>query len=41
MTPEEARELLDSQKGDERHALGLPYARREPESNPDKPFKDW
>jgi Ca-activated chloride channel family protein len=41
MTQEEARELLDSQKGDEHHALSLPYARREPESNPDKPFKDW
>jgi Ca-activated chloride channel homolog len=41
MTQEEARELLDSQKGDERHALGMPNARREPESNPDKPFKDW
>ena len=41
MTQEEARELLDSQKGDERHALSLPNARREPESNPDKPYKDW
>jgi Ca-activated chloride channel homolog len=41
MTQEEARELLDAQKGDERHALSLPNARREPESNPDKPYKDW
>ena len=41
MTREEARELLDSQKGDERHALGLPAARREADSPPDKPIKDW
>jgi len=41
MTPEEARQLLDSQKGDERHALGMPYARQGAESPPDKPFKDW
>jgi len=41
MSPEEARELLDSQKGEERHALGLPVAQREPDSPPDKPRKDW
>jgi hypothetical protein len=42
MTPEEARELLDSQKGDERHALGMPSARRDPDTPPpDKPVKDW
>jgi Ca-activated chloride channel family protein len=41
MSREEARELLDSQKGEERHARGLPFARRESESPPDKPVKDW
>ncbi len=41
MSPEEARELLDSQKGDERRALGLPFARPESETPPDKPLKDW
>jgi len=41
MTAEEARELLDSQKGEERHALGLPVARREPGAPPDKPVRDW
>jgi Ca-activated chloride channel family protein len=41
MSAEEARELLDSQKGEERHALGLPVARREPDAPPDKPVRDW
>ena len=41
MTQEEARQLLDSQKGDERRAQGLPFARQESESPPDKPLKDW
>ncbi len=41
MTREQARELLDSQKGDERHAMGLPFARQQAESLPDKPVKDW
>jgi Ca-activated chloride channel homolog len=41
MTPEEARQLLDSQKGDERRALGMPNARRDAQSPPDKPYKDW
>ena len=41
MSPEEARELLDSQKGEERHALGLPVARRGPDTPPDQPRKDW
>ena len=41
MSREEARELLDSQKSDERHAQGLPYALRQPDSAPDKPVKDW
>jgi hypothetical protein len=41
MSAEEARELLDSQKGDERHALGVPFARKQPDSPPDKPVRDW
>ena len=41
MSPEEARELLDSVKGDERHALGAPLARRPDEPPPDKPLKNW
>jgi Ca-activated chloride channel family protein len=41
MSAEEARELLDSQKGEERHTLGLPLARRAPDTPPDKPVKDW
>jgi Ca-activated chloride channel family protein len=41
MSQEEARELLDAQKGDERRAQGLPFARRESASPPDKPVKDW
>jgi Ca-activated chloride channel homolog len=41
MSREEARELLDSQKSDEHHAQGLPFALRQPDSPPDKPVKDW
>jgi Ca-activated chloride channel family protein len=41
MTREEARELLDSVKGDERHSLGVPVAQRNAVQPPDKPFKDW
>jgi Ca-activated chloride channel family protein len=41
ITQEEARQLLDSQKGDERRAQGLPFARQESESPPAKPLKDW
>ena len=41
MSPEEARQLLDSQKGEEKHALGVPMARRSPDIPPDKPIKDW
>jgi hypothetical protein len=41
MSREEARQLLDSQKGDERHALGVPVARRQLNAQPDKPIKDW
>lgn len=41
MSREEARELLDSAKGDERRALGAPVARREAMEPPEKPYKDW
>jgi Ca-activated chloride channel family protein len=41
MSREEARELLDSQKSDEHHARGLPFALKQPDSPPDKPVKDW
>jgi Ca-activated chloride channel family protein len=41
MSPEEARELLDSQKGEEHRAIGLPMARREPNTPPDQPTRDW
>jgi hypothetical protein len=41
MSREEARQLLDSQKGEERHARGVPLARRTPDAPPDKPIKDW
>jgi len=41
MSREEARELLDSAKGDERHPLGVPLARRDPGAPPEKPFKNW
>ena len=41
MSREEARELLDSQKGDERHPLGVPVAQRDPYAPPDKPVRDW
>jgi len=41
MSREEARQLLDSQKGEERRALGIPLARKEPNAPPDKPVKDW
>ena len=41
MSQEEARQLLDSQKGEERRAQGVPFARRGTDSSPDKPVKDW
>jgi Ca-activated chloride channel family protein len=41
MSREEARQLLDSQKGEERHALGLPSARQDADTPPEKPLKDW
>ena len=41
MSREEARELLDSQKGEERRARAVPFARRDSDAPPDKPVKDW
>ena len=42
MSREEARELLDSVKGEERHSLGAPLARRDTvHEPPEKPFKNW
>ena len=41
MSREEARELLDSQKGEERHPLGVPVAQRNLDTPPDKPVRDW
>ncbi len=41
MTREEARELLDSVKGDERHSLGVPVAQRTGVRPPEKSFKNW
>jgi Ca-activated chloride channel homolog len=40
MSAEEARGLLDSAKGDERHSLPAPAGPRDPQS-PDKPYKNW
>jgi Ca-activated chloride channel homolog len=41
MSREEARELLDSVKGDERHPLGAPVAQRNGVDPPEKPYKNW
>jgi len=41
MSREEARELLDSVKGDERHPLGAPLAQRNAVDPPEKPYKNW
>ncbi len=41
MSREEARELLDSAKGDERRSLGVPLARRDDDEPPEKPYKNW
>ncbi len=41
MSREEARELLDSAKGDERHPLGAPLSRRDDNQSPEEPIKDW
>jgi hypothetical protein len=41
MSAEEARELLDSAKSDERHSLLVPSGPRDPDHAPDKAFKNW
>ena len=42
MSRQEARELLDSVKGEEKHAPGAPVARNSTNSSvPDEPLKDW
>jgi hypothetical protein len=41
MSREEARQLLDSQKGEEKRMKVLPAAGRDPYTPPDKPVKDW
>jgi Ca-activated chloride channel family protein len=41
MSREEARELLDSVKGDERRAPTTPLASRDADEPPEKPVKDW
>jgi hypothetical protein len=41
MTPEEARELLDSEKSDEHHSLAAPSGPRNPDQAPDKAFRNW
>jgi hypothetical protein len=41
MSPEEARELLDSEKSDEHHSLGTPSGPRSPGQTSDKAFKNW
>lgn len=40
MSAEDARELLDSAKSEERHSLPVPLGPRDPQ-RPDKPFKNW
>ena len=41
MSQEEARELLDSVKGDEHQSMPIPWAQRGAVQPPDKPFKNW
>jgi Ca-activated chloride channel family protein len=41
MTREEARELLDSVKGDEHPSMPIPWAQQGAVHPPDKPFKNW
>jgi len=42
MSPEEARELLDSVKDEERHLPAVPLARSGTNvTSPDQPLKDW
>jgi hypothetical protein len=41
MSREEARELLDSVKSDERRAPVVPLARRDADDEPQQPIKNW
>jgi Ca-activated chloride channel family protein len=41
MSQEEARELLDSEKGEERHSLAVPLERPGADEPPEKPYKNW
>ncbi|HEY2675397.1 MAG TPA: VWA domain-containing protein [Steroidobacteraceae bacterium] len=41
MSREEARELLDSVKGDEKRPPGTPLAQRNAVDPPEKPYKNW
>ena len=41
MSPEEARELLDSAKGDERHLPAAPVSARAAGEPPQKPYRNW
>jgi Ca-activated chloride channel homolog len=41
MSREEARELLDSVKGDERHPLVAPLSPRDRDQSPEEPIKNW
>jgi Ca-activated chloride channel family protein len=41
MSREEARELLDSAKADERHGPAVPLDRRDADEPPEKPYKNW
>jgi Ca-activated chloride channel family protein len=41
MTQDEARQLLDSEKGDEKHPLSVPLSRPGANDPPEKPYKNW
>jgi Ca-activated chloride channel family protein len=41
MSREDARELLDSEKSDEKHPLSVPDARPGADEPPEKPYKNW
>jgi Ca-activated chloride channel family protein len=41
MSPEEARELLDSAKSDEHHSLLVPNGPRDPNQVPEKAIRNW
>ena len=41
MSQEEAKQLLDSAKGEEKTGLRAPIDRRDPNQPPEKPYKNW